>query len=118
MQLAQDRLSEVRADLKDMVVTNSHELMRALETQSILDCADMAASASLYRTESRWGLYHYRADYPEKDDENWFCHTVLYKDAEGKMCNAKKDVEKYIVDIDEDEMGTYNRQRVQMQPAE
>ena len=118
MQLAQDRLSEVRADLKDMVVTNSHELMRALETQSILDCADMAASASLYRTESRWGLYHYRADYPEKDDEIWFCHTVLYKDADGKMCNAKKDVEKYIVDIDEDEMGTYNRQRVQMQPAE
>ena len=43
--------------------------------QSILDCAEMAAHASLYRTESRWGLYHLRTDYPEKDDENWFCHT-------------------------------------------
>ena len=118
MRLAQDRFAEVRDDLKDMVVTNSHELLRALEAQSILDCADMAASASLYRTESRWGLYHHRADYPEKDDENWFCHTVLYKDDSGAMCNAKKDVEPYIVDIDEDEMGAYDRQRVQMQPAE
>ena len=34
------------------------------------------------------------------------------------MCNAKKDVEPYIVDIDEEEMGAYDRQRVQMQPAE
>jgi len=118
MRLAQDRFAEVRDDLKDMVVTNSHELLRALEAQSILDCADMAASASLYRTESRWGLYHHRADYPEKDDENWFCHTVLYKDDSGAMCNAKKDVEPYIVDIDETEMGAYDRQRVQMQPAE
>ena len=66
MQLAQDRFAEVRDDLKDMVVTNSHELLRALEAQSILDCADMAASASLYRTESRWGLYHHRADYPKR----------------------------------------------------
>ena len=52
-----------------------HELMRALEAHSILDCAEMAARASLYRTESRWGLYHYRVDYPETDDDNWFCHA-------------------------------------------
>ena len=25
--------------------------------------------ASLYRTESRWGLYHLRVDYPETDDD-------------------------------------------------
>ena len=52
-----------------MMARNAHELMRALETHSILDCADMAAHASLYRTESRWGLYHLRTDYPEKDND-------------------------------------------------
>ena len=50
---------------------DSHELMRSLEAASILDCADMAAAASLYRTESRWGLYHNRVDYPEKNDADW-----------------------------------------------
>ena len=54
--------------------------MRAMEVQSILDCAEMAARASLFRTESRWGLYHLRADYPERDDADWFCHTLLSKD--------------------------------------
>lgn len=118
MQLAQDRFAEVRDDLKNMAVRDSHELMRSLEAQSILDCADMAASASLYRTESRWGLYHYRTDYPEKDDENWFCHSVLYKDADGRMVNGTRDVQPYIVEIDDDEKGAYDRQRVQAQPAE
>ena len=43
----------VREDMEQrMIARNAHELLRALETQSILDCADMAAHASLYRTES------------------------------------------------------------------
>src|SRR6476661_7171390 len=49
--IGQERLAEVRADLDQLVVRDPHELMRALETQSILDCADLAAVAALYRTE-------------------------------------------------------------------
>src|SRR2546421_2862774 len=48
---------------------NPHDLMRAMEAHFIRDCAEMAARASLYRTESRWGLYHYRVDYPEMRSE-------------------------------------------------
>ena len=44
----------------------------------------MAAHASLYRTESRWGLYHLRTDYPEKNNDDWFCHTLLSK-KDGRM---------------------------------
>ncbi len=40
--------------------------MRAAEVSFIRDCAEMAARASLFREESRWGLYHYRADFPQK----------------------------------------------------
>lgn len=110
--LAQARFAEARDDLENrMIARNAHELMRALEAHSILDCADMAAFASLYRTESRWGLYHLRLDHPEKDDENWFCHTLLSK-KNGRMTCEKRDVDPYIVPIAEEERGLYDQQRV------
>jgi succinate dehydrogenase/fumarate reductase flavoprotein subunit len=111
-ELGQRRLAEVRDDMENhMIARNAHELLRALETQSILDCADMAAHASLYRTESRWGLYHLRTDYPDKDDENWFCHTLL-RQQDGRMTSEKRAVEPYIVPIADDEKDLYDKQRV------
>lgn len=111
------RLEEVREDMASMVATNPHELMRAHEASSILDCAQMAAVSSLYRTESRWGLYHFSVDHPQRDDENWFCHTLLYKDAEGRMSMKKKEVDPYIVPIDAEEKDAYQRLRVVGQAA-
>ncbi|MEM8743179.1 MAG: fumarate reductase/succinate dehydrogenase flavoprotein subunit [Pseudomonadota bacterium] len=115
MQLAQDRFAETREDMDtSMFVTNAHELMRALEVRSIMDCADMAAFASLYRTESRWGLYHNRTDFPERDNENWFCHTLLSK-TDGKMGCEKRDVDPYIIPIADDEKDLYDKQRITAQ---
>jgi succinate dehydrogenase/fumarate reductase flavoprotein subunit len=94
-----------------MVARNAHELLRALETQSIVDCADMAAHASLYRTESRWGLYHLRTDYPNKDNENWFCHTLLSK-KDGRMSSEKRAVQPYVVPIADEEKELYDKQRI------
>ncbi len=111
-ELGQRRLAEVRDDMENrMMATNAHELLRALETHSILDCADMAAHASLYRTESRWGLYHLRTDYPEKDNENWFCHSLLSK-KNGRMASEKRAVEPYIVPIADEEKDLYDKQRI------
>ncbi|WP_315837194.1 fumarate reductase/succinate dehydrogenase flavoprotein subunit [Bradyrhizobium prioriisuperbiae] len=111
-ELGQRRLAEVRDDMENrMMASNAHELLRALETHSILDCADMAAHASLYRTESRWGLYHLRTDYPEKDNENWFCHSLLSK-KDGKMASEKRAVEPYIVPIADEEKDLYDKQRI------
>ena len=86
-----------------MIARDCHELMRALEAQSILDCADMAAPPRCTATESRWGLYHHRADYPESDDENWFCHSLLTQGTDGKPQLTKKAVAPYVVPIAEDE---------------
>src|SRR6201996_7916661 len=111
-ELGQRRLAEVREDMEQhMVVRNSHELLRALETQSILDCADMAAHASLYREESRWGLYHLRTDFPEKNNDDWFCHTLLSK-KDGKMSSEKREVQPYVVPIADDEKDLYDKQRI------
>jgi len=112
MQLAQQRFAEVREDMESsMYVRNAHELMRSLEASSVLDCADMAAHASLYRTESRWGLYHNRVEY-ERNDEDWFCHTLLSRDENGLPSSRKQTVKPYIVEIDEEEKDAYNHQRV------
>jgi succinate dehydrogenase/fumarate reductase flavoprotein subunit len=111
-ELGQQRLAEVREDMETrMMARNAHELLRALETASILDCADMAAHASLYRTESRWGLYHLRTDYPDKNDQDWFCHTLLRKKG-GRMASEKRDIEPYIVPIADDEKDLYDKQRI------
>ncbi len=82
-----------------MGARDPHELMRCMEVHFIRDCAEMAARASLYRKESRWGLYHYRLDYPEKNDEEWFCHANLKKGENGEMEMFKRPVEPYIVDV-------------------
>jgi succinate dehydrogenase/fumarate reductase flavoprotein subunit len=111
-ELAQRRLAEVRDDMEQqMIARNTHELLRALEAQSILDCADMAAHASLYRAESRWGLYHLRTDYPEKNNDDWFCHTLLTK-KNGRMTSEKRPVAPYVVPIADDEKDLYDKQRI------
>ncbi len=87
--------------LNIMGARDPHELMRCMEVHFIRDCAEMAARASLYRKESRWGLYHYRIDYPEKNNEEWFCHVNIKKEADN-MTLFKRPVEPYIVDVNLD----------------
>jgi len=112
MEIAQQRFAEIREDLDLMVARDPHELLRANEVRSILDCADMAAHASLFRTESRWGLYHLRTDFPATDDTDWFCHTVLFKGPDGRMTSKKRPIAPYIVEIPEAERAAYSRLRV------
>ncbi|MHC5775335.1 fumarate reductase/succinate dehydrogenase flavoprotein subunit [Nostoc sp.] len=83
-----------------MGARDPHELMRSLEVHFIRDCAEMAARASLYRQETRWGLYHYRLDYPEKNDDEWFCHVNLKKDELEQMVLFKRPVDPYIMEVD------------------
>jgi len=86
--------------------------MRAAEVRAIRDCAEMAARASLFRTESRWGLYHHRVDYPQRNDADWFCHTHLHKDEDGRMSSVKRAVEPYVIPLDHDERSAYQKLRV------
>lgn len=117
MEIGLQRFAEIGADLPLMSAADPHELMRAMEVHFIRDCAEMAARASLYRTESRWGLYHYRVDHPEKNDEDWFCHAQLKKNDAGEMISFKRPIEPYIVALDEDEKDAYNRMRIVKQSA-
>jgi succinate dehydrogenase/fumarate reductase flavoprotein subunit len=92
-----DRYQET---LDIMGAQDPHELMRCMEVHFIRDCAEMAARASLFRKETRWGLYHYRLDYPEKNNDEWFCHVNLKKDESGQMKLFKREISPYIIPVD------------------
>ncbi len=98
MDIALNKFINYHDTLDLMGARDPHELMRCMEVYFIRDCAEMAARASLYRKESRWGLYHYRIDYPEKNNEEWFCHVNLKK-KDDNMTLFKRPVEPYIVDV-------------------
>ncbi|MDX1977058.1 MAG: fumarate reductase/succinate dehydrogenase flavoprotein subunit [Pseudanabaenaceae cyanobacterium bins.68] len=100
MEIALKKFTNYYESLEMMGATDPHELMRCMEVHFIRDCAEMAARASLYRRESRWGLYHYSIDYPEKNNDEWFCHVNLKKDQTGSMVLFKSPIEPYIVDVD------------------
>ncbi|WP_327351640.1 fumarate reductase/succinate dehydrogenase flavoprotein subunit [Streptomyces sp. NBC_01304] len=93
-----DRMSD---EIADMGARTAHELMRCAEVGFIRDCAEMAARASLARTESRWGLYHERLDHPEQDDAGWLHHLDLRKSPSGAMEFTARPVEPYVVPVPE-----------------
>ncbi len=117
MEIGLQRFAEIRADLGRLSAADPHELMRAMEIHAILDCAEMAARASLYRKESRWGLYHYRVDYPEKNDKDWFVHVQVKKAADGAMSCFTRSIEPYLVALDEEEKTAYQKLRIAKEPA-
>jgi len=112
MEIGLQRFGEIAEDIDSIRALNPHELMRAAEVRAIRDCAEMAARASLFRTESRWGLYHHRVDYPQRDDAQWFCHTHLRKDEHGRMTSEKRAVEPYVVPLADDERSAYQKLRI------
>ena len=117
MEIGLERFDGIRDDLEQLSAANPHELMRALEVHAIRDCAEMAARASLYRTESRWGLYHHRIDYPERDDEHWLVHVQLAKNARGDMSCFTRQIEPYVVPLDEQDRTAYQRLRIRKEAA-
>lgn len=116
MAIGLKRFAEIREDLKQLKARNPHELMRAMEVYAILDCAELAARASLYREESRWGLYHYRTDYQGRNDADWFAFVEVRKGADGQPEIFKRPVPDYIYPIDKSELYGYDAMRVESEP--
>ncbi|MFD5148981.1 fumarate reductase/succinate dehydrogenase flavoprotein subunit [Streptomyces sp. NPDC058401] len=101
LSLAVEAFTRMEREIGEMGATTPHELMRCAEVSFIRDCAEMAARASLARTESRWGLYHERLDHPERDDAGWLHHLDLRKSPSGAMEFTARPVEPYLVPVAE-----------------
>ncbi|MBD3139930.1 fumarate reductase/succinate dehydrogenase flavoprotein subunit [Microbispora bryophytorum] len=100
LDIAVETFERMRDEIAAMGARTPHELMRCAEVTFIRDCAEMAARSSLLRTESRWGLYHERADLPERNDDEWLYHLNLRKNADGAMEFVKRPVEPYLVPVE------------------
>ena len=71
-------MDRFRKEFIDLVkIRDMHDLFKAYEVENIIQCATMSALASKERKESRWGPWHFRNDYPEKNDSEWLKHIVL-----------------------------------------
>ncbi|WIX87235.1 fumarate reductase/succinate dehydrogenase flavoprotein subunit [Amycolatopsis sp. DG1A-15b] len=101
LEIALETFARMTGEIAGMGARTPHELMRCAEVTFIRDCAEMAARASLVRTESRWGLYHDRTDHPGRDDVSWLAHLNLRKTASGEMEFLKRPVAPYAVPVPE-----------------
>lgn len=101
LSIAVRTFDRMQGEIAEMGARTPHELMRAVEVSFIRDCAEMAARSSLTRTESRWGLYHERADLPVRDDSEWGYHLNLRKGPDGEMVFLKRPVAPYLVSVPE-----------------
>ncbi len=63
--------------LEDRSHTFNTELTSALELSYMLDVAEAILSSAQARTESRGS--HQRTDYPERNDEKFLSHTLVYQ---------------------------------------
>lgn len=69
-----------------LMAADNHDLRLAHEVRNIILHMEMKLRASMFRKESRW--YHYREDYPLRDDENWLCWIKL-QEKDGEMTLTK-----------------------------
>ena len=54
------------------------ERVEVLEYLNLLDIANATAYSALERKESRGA--HAREDFPDRDDKNWLCHSLFFKE--------------------------------------
>jgi succinate dehydrogenase / fumarate reductase, flavoprotein subunit len=76
------KVEEVKEQLPRLFARDLHYLSKCHEVNSMTLCAELTFRAALMRTESRG--FHFREDYPDRDDKNWLNWIILEQDS-GKV---------------------------------
>ena len=90
--------------LQDKSAAFNTNRVEAIELQNLFEVAEATAISSLQRTESRGA--HAREDYPDRDDENWLCHS-LYDPTSKSLGKRKVNFEPKQVDAFPPKIRTY-----------
>jgi adenylylsulfate reductase subunit A len=68
---ALELLAYLKEDSEKLAASNLHELMRCWENQHRMWQAEAHVRTVLFREETRWPGYYFRADKPQLDEEKW-----------------------------------------------
>lgn len=97
-----ERLKYARLDDKSSDFNTAR--IECLELDNLMETAYSTAVAANFRTESRGA--HARFDFPDRDDENWLCHSVYAPDTES-MFKRKVNLEPKFRDAFQPKARTY-----------
>ena len=86
-----DQLKDLKEKVNNLHLTDKSDAfntsrVEAIELQNLFDVAEATAISAYERNESRGA--HARDDYPDRDDENWLCHTIF--DPKSKLVSKRE----------------------------
>jgi len=76
--------------IQDRSLVWNTDLVEAMELENLMSQALVTVRSAHQRTESRGA--HAHEDYPERDDENWMKHTVMWLDEKNRSQLGYRDV--------------------------
>ncbi len=87
---ALELLGFLKEDAEKLAAEDLHELMRCWENVQRMWQAEAHVRTILFREETRWPGYYFRADKPTMDEDNWRCFVNLTWDPKTDEWNVFK----------------------------
>ena len=91
-------LGMLNEDLNHIGAEDLHQLQRAWELQHRVLASRCVTQHTMFRTETRWPGYYYRADHPKLDDTDWHCFTLSQYDKDSENWDMEKVPVHHIID--------------------
>jgi len=92
LEKAKEQICQLKKRYLDVCLRNksktfNYELLELLELINMLKVAEAIVFSAIQRKESRGA--HYRSDFPERNDEQWLKHSLVYVTPEGFRINYR-----------------------------
>jgi len=99
LKILMDMFKVMHEDSMKLGAGDLHELLRAHEMRHRLWTVELHCRHMLFREESRYPGFYYRADFPGQNDKDWFCFTnSKYDLATKEWTMLKRDYVKIVPD--------------------